>query len=195
MFREIQASLGLTGSHGIVRRYLVVNGFDGALTMLGLIVGFHLSGTQDLGVVIGACLGAAVALGVSGISSAYISETAEKQKELRELEQAMMKDMSGSIHDRASRLLPLFVAFVNGISPFVISLLIISPIWAAHLSVQLPIPPLQMSFVIALVILFLLGTYLGKISGVFWLWSGIRALVIALVTGAIIVALNLLEHS
>ena len=52
-----------------------------------------------------------------------------------------------------------------------------------------------MSFVIALVILFLLGTYLGKISGVFWLWSGIRALVIALVTGAIIVALNLLEHS
>lgn len=194
MFREIRTSLGLTGAHGIVRRYLVVNGFDGALTMLGLVVGFYLSGTPDLGVVIGACLGAAVALGVSGISSAYISETAEKQKELRELEQAMIKDMSGSIHGRASRLLPLFVAFVNGVSPFVISLLIISPIWAAHMSMQLPIPPLQLSFVIALIILFLLGTYLGKISGVFWLWSGIRALVIALVTGGIIVALNLLDH-
>jgi len=194
VLKEIRTSLGLTGAHGIVRRYLVVNGFDGALTMLGLVVGFYLSGTRDLGVVIGACLGAAVALGISGVSSAYISETAEKQKELRELEQAMINDMSDSIHGRASRLLPLFVAFVNGVSPFVISLLIISPIWAAHLSVQLPIAPLQLSFVIALTILFLLGIYLGKISGVFWLWSGIRALVIALVTGAIIVALNLLEH-
>lgn len=194
MLREIRTSLGLTGAHGIVRRYLVVNGFDGALTMLGLIVGFYLSGTKDMRVIVGACLGAAVALGVSGISSAYISETAEKQKELRELEQAMVKDMSGSIHARASRLLPLFVAFVNGVSPFIISLLIISPIWAAHLSVQLPIPPLQLSFIIALTILFLLGMYLGKISGEFWLWSGIRALVIALATGIIIVALNLLEH-
>jgi predicted membrane protein (TIGR00267 family) len=194
MLKEIRTSLGLTGAHGIVRRYLVVNGFDGALTMLGLIVGFYLSGTQDMGVIVGACLGAAVALGVSGISSAYISETAEKQKELRELEQAMVKDMSESIHGRASRLLPLFVAFVNGVSPFVISLLIISPIWAAHLSVQLPVPPLELSFSIALTILFLLGMYLGKISGEFWLWSGIRALVIALVTGIIIVGLSLLEH-
>ena len=194
MFREIRIALGLTGSHGIVRRYLVVNGFDGALTMLGLVIGFHLSGTQDLRVVIGACLGAAVALGVSGVSSAYISESAEKQKELRELEQAMIKDMSGSIHGRASRLLPLFVAFVNGMSPFAISLLIISPIWAAYLSIQLPIPPLQLSFIVALAMLFLLGTYLGKISGVFWLWSGIRALVIALATGGIIVALNLLQR-
>lgn len=194
MLKEIRTSLGLTGAHGIVRRYLVVNGFDGALTMLGLIVGFYLSGTDNLRVVIGACLGAAVALGVSGISSAYISETAEKQKELRELEQAMIKDMSGSIHARASRLLPLFVAFVNGMAPFTISLLILAPIWAAYLSVQLPLPPLELSFVVALTILFLLGMYLGKISGVFWLWSGIRALVIALATGAIIVALNLLEH-
>jgi len=192
MFRQIRTSLGLTGAHGIVRRYLVVNGFDGALTMLGLIVGFYLSGTQDLHVIIGACLGAAVALGVSGISSAYISETAEKQKELRELEQAMIKDMSGSIHARASRLLPLFVAFVNGMSPFAISLLIISPIWAAYLAMNLPMPPLQMSFIFALVVLFLLGIYLGRISGVFWLWSGIRALVIALATGGIIVGLNLL---
>ena len=106
----------------------------------------------------------------------------------------MIKDMSGSIHDRASRLLPLFVAFVNGMSPFAISLLIIAPIWAAHLSVQLPLPPLQLAFFIALAVLFLLGTYLGKISGMFWLWSGVRALAIALATGAIIVLLNLLQH-
>lgn len=192
MFEDIRVSLGLTGTHGIVRRYFVVNGFDGALTMLGLVVGFYLSDTDDLRVVIGACIGAAVALAVSGISSAYISETAEKQKELRELEQAMIRDLDASIHGRASRLLPLFVAFVNGMSPFIISLLIISPIWAAYISIALPLPPLPSAILVALAVLFFLGIYLGRISGIHWIWAGLRALIIALVTGAIIVLLNLL---
>ena len=70
--------LHITGTHGIVRRYFVVNGFDGALTMLGLIMGFLVSGPASLGVIISACLGAAIALGVSGVSSAYVSEVAER---------------------------------------------------------------------------------------------------------------------
>ena len=31
----------LTRATGIARRYFVVNGFDGALTMLGMLVGFY----------------------------------------------------------------------------------------------------------------------------------------------------------
>ena len=192
MFERIRASVGLSDTLGIVRRYLVVNGFDGALTMLGLIVGFYLSGTSDMTVVVAACMGAAVALAVSGFSSAYISETAEKQKELRELEQAMIHDLGESVHGRASRLLPLIVAFVNGMSPFVISLIIISPVWAATLSVPLPISPLVLAFLLSLAVLFALGIYLGAISSVNWFWAGTRALLIALVTSVIIVALNYL---
>ncbi len=180
------------GAHGIARRYFIVNGFDGALTMLGLIVGFYLSDYQDLNVVISACMGAAVALTVSGISSAYISETAEKQKELSKLEQAMIKDLSDTIHGHASRLLPVLIALVNGLSPFLLSLLIISPILASHLSVDLPLPPLVASFFIAVVILFSLGLYLGRISGTSLLWSGIRSLFIAFITGIIIVGINLI---
>jgi len=190
MFTRLRQLIGLTRSHGIVRRYLVVNGFDGALTMLGMIIGFYLTGTNDMAVIVSACVGAAVALTVSGISSAYISETAEKQKELRELEQAMIEDLSQSVHGRATRMLPLVVALVNGLSPFAISLLIVSPIWLASVAIDLPIPPLQLSILVALVVLFMLGIYLGRISGVYWLWAGIRALAIALVTGAIIVFLN-----
>ena len=192
MFDRARTFLGVTGAHGILRRYLVVNGFDGGLTMLGLIVGFYLSGTTDLRVIIGACVGAAVALAVSGFSSAYISEAAEKQKELRELEQAMIKDMAESIHGRASRWLPVLVAFVNGMSPFVISLVIISPIWAAYMSFELPLPPLESSFLVALAVLFMLGIYIGTISGFNWFWAGIRALIIALVTSVIIVSLSFL---
>jgi predicted membrane protein (TIGR00267 family) len=192
MFNKIRESFGLTGAHGIARRYFVVNGFDGALTMLGLIVGFYLSDYQDLHIVISACMGAAVALTVSGISSAYISETAEKQKELGELEQAMIKDLSDTIHGRASRLLPVLIALVNGISPFLLSLLIISPIIVAQLSLPLPVPPLVASFLVAIAVLFGLGLYLGRISGTSLMWSGIRALIIALVTSVIIVGINLI---
>jgi len=190
MFARLRQLIGLTRSHGIVRRYLVVNGFDGALTMLGMIIGFYLAGMHDMGVIVSACVGAAVALTVSGISSAYISETAEMQKELRELEQAMIEDLSQSVHGQATRMLPLVVALVNGLSPFAISLLIISPIWLASLAIDLPVPPLQLSILVAVVVLFLLGIYLGRISGVYWLWAGIRALAIALVTGAIIILLS-----
>ena len=184
--------MGLTGTHGIVRRYLVVNGFDGALTMLGLVVGFYLSGTTDMTIVVTACMGAAVALAVSGFSSAYISEMAEKQKELRELEQAMIHDLGESVHGRATRLLPLIVAFVNGMSPFLISLVVISPVWLATLSVTLPLSPLVLAFLLSLAVLFALGIYLGVISSVTWFWAGIRALLIALLTSVIIVGLNYL---
>jgi predicted membrane protein (TIGR00267 family) len=193
LLKHIRSSLRLTGAHAIVRRYLVVNGFDGALTMLGLIVGFYMSGTTDMAVVVAACIGAAVALAVSGFSSAYISEMAEKQKELQELERAMIRDLGESIHGRASRILPFIVAIVNGMSPFIISLIIISPIWAATLLIDLPLPPLIFAFVLSLLVLFALGIYLGTVSNMHWLRSGLRALLIALITSTIIVILDHLK--
>ena len=54
--------LHLRRAEGISRRYFITNGFDGALTMLGLMVGFALSDNVALSVAIKACFGAAVAL-------------------------------------------------------------------------------------------------------------------------------------
>jgi len=73
--------LDISGSNSILRRYLIVNGFDGTLTMLGLIIGFLVSTPTELGVVINACLAAAIALGVSGVSrrSASASSTSWKR--------------------------------------------------------------------------------------------------------------------
>jgi len=170
----------------IARRYFVVNGFDGALTILGIIVGFYVSQSAEIHVIINACIGAAVALGISGLSSAYISEQAERQKELNELEQAMIRDLSDSQHERLARNIPIFVALVNGLSPFLISLLILLPLFYADYLYGLAIDPLQTSIIIAFAILFLLGIFIGKISQTFWLWSGIRTLLIALTTIALI---------
>ncbi len=75
---DIRLLLRITRSHGLMRRYFVVNGFDGALTMLGMSMGFYVSGAPRVDVMLGACLGAAVALFMSGLTSAFISEWEER---------------------------------------------------------------------------------------------------------------------
>jgi predicted membrane protein (TIGR00267 family) len=178
--------LRITRTHGIARRYFVVNGFDGALTMLGILTGFHVGGVEDLRVVISACVGAAVALAMSGLSSAYISERAERRKALAELEESMIVDLKGSAHGSAARWVPLLIAAVNGLAPLVLSLIIILPLGLAHLGLPLPFSPLVMAIAVALALIFLLGVFLGQIGNTLWLWSGVQALLIALCTMAII---------
>lgn len=186
MFARLQQLLQIGHAHRITRRYFVTNGFDGALTMLGLCMGFYASGEASLGVMISACLGAAIALSVSGLSSAYVSETTERRKELKDLERALVHDLEGTTHDAAARLLPWLIAAVNGLAPLLIALFIISPLWLALAGVALPLPPLELCIGLAFLSLFLLGVFLGHIGGQFWLWAGIRTLFVALLTSGII---------
>jgi predicted membrane protein (TIGR00267 family) len=178
--------LYISESEGIIRRYLVVNGFDGALTMLGLIIGFLVSSSAELDVIVNACLAAAIALGMSGISSAWVSEVAERKRELRELEEAMVADLGESAHGQAARWVPLLVALVNGGAPLLISLLIISPLWLAQRGVSLPASPMYLAISIAAALIFILGVLLGRIADVSWLHSGIRTVTIAALTVALI---------
>ncbi|MBU0680624.1 MAG: hypothetical protein KKD73_04295 [Proteobacteria bacterium] len=186
-------ALHLNQARSIARRYLITNGFDGALTMLGLMVGFQMSAdTIDLSIAINGCLGAAVALLVSGLSSAYLSETAERTKELHELEGALLIDLEGTHYGAASRAIPVLVALVNGLSPFVISLLIIAPLWLVERDLVLfPFSPFSVAISTALVLIFFLGVFLGRISNRFWLWMAIRTLLIAMITVAMIVLLEI----
>ena len=158
--------------------------------MLGLLVGFYVSDDVRLPVVINACLGVAIALGVSGVSSAYISEAAEKQRELRELEKAMVTDLGGSAYGQAARLLPMVIAFVNGMAPLTISLVILLPLWLAPSLEPFTTLPLESAFAMALIMIFLLGVYLGQVSHTFWLWAGLRTLLIAAATTGLIFTLS-----
>ncbi len=185
-FSRIRVLFRITHARRIIRRYFVTNGFDGVLTMLGLLMGFHISQATDLMVAINACMGAAVALGMSGLSSAYISEAAERKRELRALEQALLADLSESDYGRAARFVPVIVALVNGFAPFLLSLLIMTPLWMGHHGIQFPLPPLETSIALALLMIFLLGIFLGQISGTSWIWMGIKATMLGLLTAGLI---------
>jgi predicted membrane protein (TIGR00267 family) len=132
----------------------------------------------------------AIALGMSGVSSAYISEAAEKQRELKELEKAMVTDLGNSAYGQAARLLPIVIAFVNGMTPLAISLVILLPLWLAPSLEPFGMLPLESAFVMALIIIFLLGVYLGQVSQTFWLWAGLRTLLVAAATTALIFTLS-----
>jgi len=186
LINQLSLLIRITRSHLIARRYFVVNGFDGALTMLGLLMGFYVSNSTELPVIISVCLGAAIALCMSGITSAYISEVAEKQRELKNLEEAMLTNLDASAYGQAARIMPIIVAAINGITPLIISLVIMTPLMLSHQYPGILAQPLETATVVAFVIIFLLGVFLGRINGHFWLWSGIRTLIIAFATVMII---------
>ncbi|HYW93498.1 MAG TPA: hypothetical protein VFA95_13745 [Gammaproteobacteria bacterium] len=188
--RRLRSLLALTRSRGIVRRYFVVNGFDGALTMLGLIIGFHAGGGVPVPVALGACAGAAIALAVSGVTSAYLSETAERRRELAELESAMATRLDASALGRAARVAPMLVSAVNGLAPLVISLVIMLPLVLARAGWWPPGEALHSAIAVAFAVIFLLGVFLGRVGGVFWLWSGLRTLAIGGVTALVIFLLG-----
>ena len=140
----------------------------------------------DLAVVITSCLATALALGMSGISSAYISEAAERRRTLAQLKKAMVTPLNESHHTRAAIWIPPPVALVNGIAPLLTALIIIVPLWLARSGMVLALGPLPAAMAVALVIIFLLGIFLGRIGGTFWLWSGLQSLAVALVTVGLI---------
>ena len=186
LLEQVKFLLEITSTRQLMRRYFVVNGFDGALTMLGIISGFLFSAPAELAVIISACLGAAVALGVSGVSSAYISEVAERRNALSKLEDAMVSNLRESAHGDAARLVPIIIALVNGFSPLMISLLIITPLWLANSGTVFLVPPLYLATAIALLLVFLLGVFLGRVAEISWIRSGFQTLFIAVVTAGLI---------
>lgn len=185
-FKQIRFYLQITRSQGIMRRYFVVNGFDGALTMLGLILGFLLSPPASLQVIINACMGATIALAVSGTSSAYVSEQAELRLALNNLQDAMVTKLPEGAHTEATRWVPILIALVNGSAPLIISLLIITPLWLANKGLMFINAPLLSAIFIAILIIFMFGVFLGRLSSVTWIISCSKTLLIAVLTMALI---------
>ncbi len=186
LIEKVRLAFRISRSEAITRRYFVTNGFDGALTILGLLMGFRVSSDVIPGVVLAAGFGTAVALGVSGLSSAYISERAERRQEFDRLRAAMGEELRGSAHEYAAQIAPILVALVNGLSPFLIAQAILFPLWLAASGLMRTPTALDVGLATALGFVFLLGVFLGRISGSFWLWSGLRAAALAVATVSLI---------
>lgn len=163
----------LVGINEIARRYFAMNAFDGALTIIGVVMGNLVAGVGNTRIVISTGLSTSIAMGISGLWGAYLTESAEREREMDELSRVTLVEMKETRIGRASRLAVLIVALVDGISPFMTAVIILIPFFFASL-----FPSLQTvyftSLTVALVVLFLLGVFLGRVSGKSWIGFGIR---------------------
>jgi predicted membrane protein (TIGR00267 family) len=163
----------LVGINEIARRYFAMNAFDGALTIIGVVMGNLVAGVGNTRIVISTGLSTSIAMGISGLWGAYLTESAEREREMDELSRVTLVEMKKTRIGRASRLAVLIVALVDGISPFMTAVIILIPFFFASL-----FPSLQTvyftSLTVALVVLFLLGVFLGRVSGKSWIGFGIR---------------------
>ncbi len=61
--------------------------------------------------------------------------------------------------------------------------------FVARQGYELPLSPFLTAIATGLLCIFILGVFLGRISNTLWLWSGLKALFIAVVTVAVILLL------
>jgi len=176
----------------IARRYFVKNGFDGSMTMLGIIVGAWIVNTTQPEFIVTTGLGACLAMGISGVSGAYMTERAERKRDLKKLECAMITKLDDSVITDATTFVSFYAALVDGGSPILTALISLSPFFFVLYGLVTIENAYMYSLVVTLATLFMLGMYLGKIAkenmllyGIQTLVAGAATIVIAVLLGAV----------
>ena len=165
----------------IARRYFAMNAFDGVLTIIGVLMGNMTAGVDEPKIVVSTGLATCVAMGVSGLWGAYLTEAAERKRDLGELSRYTLTDLDDTRIGRASRAAVVTVALVDGLSPFLAALIALTPffvvgifstiIWAYYASLGM-----------ALLTLFGLGLFLGRISRENLILYGLKTVVAGVIS-------------
>jgi len=141
----------------VVRRYFVIGAFDGALTVLGIMIGAYaaLAGRPNPGgFVIAVSISASIALAISSMVGAYEAERIEKKLHRHSIERAMLVGLSEE-HRSAFRTAALVSAAVHGVAPVIAALIPVVPfffieflrqifrkdylVWNCRLGMELPL--------------------------------------------------------
>lgn len=176
----------------ITRRYFVMNAFDGALTMLGVVIGAYVAGILEPAPIISAAVSGSIAMGASGVSGAYMTEKAERTKKLKELERAMLTDMKNGLHHKSYQFATIFAALVDGVSPALAAMLVVSPFFFVYPGIIVIEIAFISCIILTLLVLTLLGVYLAKISEENMIKYGIQMLIVGTITASLCVLTSVL---
>lgn len=165
---RIRAHLRITQGDEIARRYLAMNAFDGVLPVLGIIMGGLASlpfqgATVIFQTSILAIFATSFSMLISGITSSYLTEGAERKRDIQDLEQSMLTDLSRSGVAEATRTTVWVVSLINGLSPFVAGLTTAIPLMLVFSGLNIELAFIA-SVITAMLLLFVLGAFLGRVS-------------------------------
>ena len=160
-------------------RYVVRGLIDGSLSALGVVIGA--SGSADASVIIAAGLGGGIANGLSNILGAFTAEKASLERERIQKEKSLLKNngylKKSIIYKKAIRE-TMICGLIDGVSTTLGSSLPVIPFFLFDVKTAL-----YVAIFITILILFILGVFIGKISKENVIISGIK-----MVFGALLVA-------
>ncbi len=186
--RNIREYESIAGFSKIARRALANNAFDGVLTMIGVLMGNYMGNVRDASIVIRIGIATSISIGISGLWGAYLAESAERGRELAELERISLTDLSDTKIGRASRVAVIVVSLVDGLSPLIASMIVLLPFFFVALIGNV-LACYVISLLVAMIGLFGLGMFLGQISGRNLFGYGLRTViagVVAIVVNALL---------
>lgn len=165
----------------IARRYFTMNIFDNVLMILGILLA---SSFSNLGseIIITTIMGAAIAATVSGISGAYMAESAERNSKIKKLERKISMSLKRSPIARAHKFAAFFLALVNGLPSILVALFIMLPFF---IIVNLKIA-YYLSIAFSFLVLFFIGALFGKLNKENLVLAGFRMIFVGIICATII---------
>lgn len=174
------------------KRYILRGFIDGVLSSLGVVVGASAAiglstSYHAASIIIAAGVGGGVANGFSNVLGAFVGEKLVKEIELGEIEKSMLREggLKGTYLDKKLKRKTFSGSFYDGVSTIIGSLVPVSPFIFGSLITADNTILLYISMFISLVLFFLLGVYIGKISKENIILSGVKMVAFGIVTLAV----------
>ncbi|OPX59461.1 MAG: VIT family protein [Methanomassiliicoccales archaeon PtaB.Bin215] len=161
-----------------LRRYFVNTMFDSTFAVLGIIIGSALTADADQGLVIATIITSCVALAISTGSSVYEAETLEQSRRMDEIGRAMLRPVEETNLGKASKASAAIIALSNSLAPLMSGAIIVSPFLL--LGEETIVVAAEVAIVLAIVLLFITGFIMGKLSERNPWWKGLRMSLVGL---------------
>lgn len=185
----------MTELGSLTRRYIVIGAFDGALTIVAIVLAalasallfqVHIT-VSEVNLLVRAGLSAGVGLAISSGWGAYEAERVERKREIQHLEIQMQRSMDGCMVDSAVRFATAWASFIHGFAPLPAAILPLLPL------VLFPADFVTagiISVIITMIFLFFLGIWMARIAKTNIFAGGFRIVFAGLITALICVLIG-----
>mgnify|MGYP001054287422 CR=1 FL=1 len=147
-----------------LRRFFINTLFDSTFMLLGVIIGSAFSENPNLRAILATMVTSSLALGISTGVSVYEAESLEMDRKIADLERALFRKLDETTIAKSARAATAVISFINFLTPLTSCAVTASPFLIALLGTIEVSSAAWFSIALALGILFLAGTYLGRLG-------------------------------